>query len=283
MRKIFSSITALFLSLFRGPVIPHGETVDMDKFKLTWSDEFEGDSLDKTKWVGHNFFDENSVIRRGGWWNYDFATVKNGKLHIRTEYMKDGYKGGEPGWYTSALDTKGRLEQQGGYYEIRCILPKGLGLWSAFWLNCESMVKGEHMGGRDGAEIDVFESPYYHRKTKLLKNCISNCIHIDGYGKNHKSSGGTTAAIIGNNPYECFNTYALEWNSEGYTFYINGVAFDKTDFGGASLVPEYVILSVEIDGDNGVPSKSWSGDINANKPNEITDFVVDYVRVYQYK
>lgn len=60
--------------------------------------------------------------------------------------------------------------------------------------------------------------------------------------------------LIKNNPYEEFNTYGLEWNEDEYIFYINGVETFRTSFGGVSQNPEYVILSVEMRGENGISS-----------------------------
>ena len=79
-----------------------------------------------------------------------------------------------------------------------------------------------------------------------------------------------------NNPYEEFNTYGLEWNENEYIFYINGVETFRTDFGGVSQNEEYLILSVEMKGENGVPSN------RENVSGEETKFIVDYVKVYQY-
>ena len=62
--------------------------------------------------------------------------------------------------------------------------------------------------------------------------------------------------------------------------------FGRSAFGGVSQEPEYLILSVEFSGENGVPSydaKSGAGDIrNTPAENWPCEFRVDYVRCYQY-
>ena len=131
--SVFLCIASIFLSLAGRPTIPHGRELDMSKFELTWSDEFDGDKLDLTKWDGHYYSDGDTIIRRGSYWNNSLATVSDGSLHIATKYYPDGLNGnGKPGWYTSGIDTSRSYEQQYGYFECRCILPKGTGLWSAF-------------------------------------------------------------------------------------------------------------------------------------------------------
>ncbi len=271
----FVSVVIFFLNTFG--FIFNPDKVDMSKFELTWSDEFEGDALDTTKWEYLYSASGNAFVRKGGYWHKDMVSVSDGNLHIKTVNYTEGYNGnGLPGWYTGALTTKGLFEQIHGYFEIRCILPAGYGVWSAFWLNGEEMSKVDS-SGKDGAEIDVFESAYYPSRM------VSSNVHYDGYGEDLKSLGAQKAFLKANNPYEEYNTYGFEWNEDEYIFYINGEETCRTDFGGASLAPEYLIASVEVGGSNGVAAESWAGpdaDVNTDG---VTDFIVDYVRVYQYK
>ena len=273
---LFSAILALFSTLF--PFLTP-EKVDMDKFELVWADEFDADSIDETKWQGCHFSKGDTMVRKGGYWNWELMSVQDGNLHISTKYYQNGFNGNsKPGWYSGAIYTKNLFEQKYGYFEVRCILPKGSGMWSAFWLNCNGMAN-ENGSGTDGAELDVFESAYY---SDTFKNRVSSNIHYDGYGENLKSQNVTTPFIINNNPYKDFNTYGLEWNENEYIFYINGIETGRSNFGGTSQVPEYLILSVEVGGQNGVAADNWAGPA-LEKDATTTDFIVDYVRVYQYK
>ena len=129
----------------------------MSRFTLAFEDSFEGDALDPAKWRLHG-----KGIRRGGYWGSSQAFIKGGRLVIRTEY-RDGAYG--PGWYHAGIDTKGLFEQQYGYFEARCKLPKE-GLWSAFWMLCGRMMQ-ETGNGKDGAEIDIFESPLLRQARDL--------------------------------------------------------------------------------------------------------------------
>lgn len=278
--SVFLCIASIFLSLAGRPTIPHGRELDMSKFELAWSDEFDGDKLDLTKWDGHYYSDGDTIIRRGSYWNNSLATVSDGCLRIATRYYPEGLNGnGKPGWYTSGIDTSRSYEQQYGYFECRCILPRGTGLWSAFWMFCSGVGELDH-DGELGAEIDIYESPYYHLGGVDGSSVASN-IHINGYGEEHRTKSVCHSRVTANNPYEEFNTYGLEWNEKEYIFYINGVEAGRTRFG-VSKVPEWMILSVEVDGANGEPADGWSG-AAVDAENPPTDFVVDYVRAYQYK
>lgn len=285
--KAFTSFILAFLSffcnLFGLPAYPHGKSVDMDRFELVWSDEFDSEELDKSVWsahYGYNADESGTYIRKGSYWNTKMCSIQNGALHIETKYYPNGIdNNGKPGWYTAGIDTSESFSRKYGYFECRCILPKGVGLWSAFWLYTGEMVNVGN-GGIDGSEIDVFESAYYAGR---YPNSVSSAIHYDGYGDEHKSKQICYSRITNNDPYEQYNTYGVEWNEKEYIFYINGIEAGRSDFGGASQVPEWLILSVEVGGENAIPAKSWAGQSIEKNKTAPTDFIVDYVRVYQYK
>ncbi len=265
--------------------------IDMNKFELVWSDEFEGTKLDKTKWDYNWWVTE----RKGGYWHDDLVSVRDGNLVIAAEYKSEplenryydnwheeiNFMPYKSGWYSGAITTVNKYEQTFGYMEVRCILPASSGMWAAFWLmnNGVSNVDGN---GMDGTEIDVMESPCYDTHRFGLDQVSVN-LHYDGYEKDHKYSH-IGRFFIENNPYEEYNTYGVEWNENEYIFYINGKEAARSSFGGVSRNPEYLLLSVEIDGKNGIASedKDSTGKMkySENKPLE---FKVDYVRCYQYK
>jgi len=192
------------------PSRPKGPVLDMSKFTDTpvWADEFDGGALDPAKWrlaYGPQV--------RGGWWSLQMTEVRDGCLYINTAYQGGGLNGLPPGYYSCGISTQGLFEQAHGYFEARCILPKGPGQWSAFWMNCDGMgiVDGT---GLTGAEIDIMESPYYFLPGCLGRMITSN-IHVDGYGEDLKNRNAARAIVPGK-PYEEFHTYGLEWNENEY-------------------------------------------------------------------
>lgn len=273
--SFFASIIILICTSLDIPCFPMGEKLDMDKFEIMFNEEFEGE-LDRSVWSGHYQYGNTTVDRKGSYWNQYLAQTKEGNLVIPVVYLEEGMGGKGAGWYTAGIDTdsdaKNGFSQKFGYFECRCILPEGADIWSAFWL-MNSGVFDEDGSGRDGTEIDIFESDGYEN---LFKYNVSSNLHFDGYGDAHQKLGATRF-LLKNNPYEEFNTYGLEWNENEYIFYINGVETFRTSFGGVSQNEEYIILSVEMRGENGIPSE------RENAPAEGAEFIVDYVKVYQYK
>ena len=275
--KLFSFFTSIIMMIcleLNIPCYPMGEKLDMSKFTLTFEDDFS-DELDRSIWSGHYQYGNQTEARKGSYWNQNLAYTKDGNLIIPVIYLEEGMGGKGAGWYSAGIDTDSDspngFSQKFGYFECRCILPKGADIWSAFWLMNDG-VYVENGTGTDGTEIDIFESDRYEKK--LFNNRISSNLHYDGYGNAHQSMGAKQF-LVNNDPYEEFNTYALEWNENEYIFYINGVETFRTDYGGVSQNEEYLILSVEMRGENAVPSQR-------NSTADSAEFIVDYVRVYQY-
>ena len=282
MKAIFCKLLSVIITLIsmfavelNQPTIPDPtKKVDLSQFRMTFEDDFDGE-LDRSVWSGHYTYGDASSIRKGSYWNNNMAYTEDGKLIIPLRYLPDGMGGTGAGWYTAGLDTDSDapngFSQKFGYFECRCILPKGADIWSAFWMFNDSVVNVDG-SGRDGTEVDIFESFSYG---DLLSNVVQCNLHWDGYGEAHQTGGHCKAYVIGNNPYEEFNTYGLEWNENEYIFYVNGKEFYRTDEGGVCQNPLYLILSVEVKGDNAVSSER---DENAAP----ADLIVDYVRAYQY-
>lgn len=267
--------------LFGTPTCGDGQTLDMSKFtdEPTWADEFNDGVFDKTCWSGHYVWGDNATYKRDyAYWNRCMTSFEDGNLIVSVDYLEDGPSEPEgpdgPAYFSYGMDTNPKtasgkigFEQTYGYFECRCILPKGDGMNPAFWLLSDGMWADDTDGGVSGCEIDVFETDY--KQTLLNKNSVYHTIHIDSYGDAHSSEN--QGKFYADDPYEQFNTYGVEWNPEGYTFYINGVATSHTAYGGACTVPLYVILSVGVDS-------------NIENNDELPgEFIVDYVRAYQYK
>ncbi len=279
----FAAVTALFVVLGQlfgalitdTPVTPYGDTIDMSRFDLVWEDEFEN-GFDTTHWQGHYVYGATDTQKRDvAYWNRDQVSfTDDGCLAITVEYKEDGPAG--PAYYSYGMETNPNhrysseyvgYEQTYGYFEIRCILPKGKGINPAFWLLTDGMWDDDTDGGVTGAEIDVFETKTDFTEPYL--NSVYHTVHVDAYGDAHKQE--IQGWFYADDPYNKFNTYGVEWNSEEYIFYVNGVETARTSFGGVCEVPLYLIISVGV-----------NEDIYESEHLPAT-MLVDYVRCYQYK
>ena len=245
-------ILALIMSIYSYP--PPG-------YKLIWSDEFNGNSIDRSKW-GFEYGGE-------GWGNNelqhytdrgDNAYVYDGVLHIRAK--KEYYNGN---YYTSArMVTKGKFDFKYGYVEASIALPRGNGIWPAFWMLGNNI---DSVGWPSCGEIDILEA--VNKENKIYSTCHWNANggHAQ-YGKNSEYFDITQ-----------FHVYQLWWDSEHIKAGVDGKVFYdiliKDGTGGTSSLHNrfYLLLNVAVGG-------SWPGyNIDDNQfPNEMK---VDYIRVYQ--
>ena len=275
---LFVTVCQLFGSfVFDTPVTPYKDTIDMSRFELVWEDEFDN-GFDTTKWQGHYVYGATDTQPRDtAYWNRDQVSfTDDGCMKITVEYKEDGPAG--PNYYSYGMETnpnkhydKGYegYEQTYGYFEISCILPKGKGINPAFWLLTDGMWDDNTDGGITGAEVDVLETNTKYDPLDPAFNSVYHTIHVDSYEEEHKAE--IAGLFYANNPYEEFNTYGVEWNSEEYIFYINGIETARTSFGGVCEVPLYLIISVGVD------------ENIADNEFLPASMVVDYVRCYQYK
>ena len=83
-KSIFSFFMSLIISLCVAldiPCYPMGEKLDLDKFEITFEDNFEGE-LDRSVWSGHYQYGNTTVSRKGSYWNQYLAQTKDGNLVI---------------------------------------------------------------------------------------------------------------------------------------------------------------------------------------------------------
>lgn len=229
---------------------------------LVWSDEFNGSSIDTSKW-GYEIGTGSS-----GWGNNeqqyytnrtDNAYVTDGALHIRAK--KESYGGMN---YTSArLNTNGKFTFKYGYVEARMALPSSQGIWPAFWMLGANIGS---VGWPSCGEIDIMEA--INTENKTYSTLHWNCNGHAEYG-----------LPSGNFDRTQYHTYGLQWDDQQirmfvdgnkiYEMYIGNNAGDTEEF----HRPFYLLFNVAVGG-------NWPGfsiDNNAF-PQEMK---VDYVRVYQ--
>ncbi len=251
------------------------------KWKLIWNDEFDGTSLDTTKWgfrlhimqTRHQTFTTEGVEVKGGLLylnliekdgQYYSAHLQTGENYLDrpgTPYSNHGLT-----WPIAEI-KKPKFVHKYGFYEIRCRLQKQPGWWSAFWM--QSPIIGSSLDpSRAGVELDIMEN--FSRDNKISHN-----IHWDGYGKNHKSKGSGNRTIV--DTPDGFHTFGMYWSKKGYVFYVDGEESWRVD-GPVADVEQFILISTECMGYR---------DGNRNKPSDILKnavlpdaFEVDYVRVY---
>ena len=241
---------------------------------VTFADEFNGPAgagVDGGKWqveTGDNvnnherqyYTSGNNNARLDGQGNLVITARKENPNNYQCWYGRCEY--------TSArMNTAGRFTSAYGHVETRMKLPRGQGMWPAFWMLGDDP---GHVGWPAQGEIDIMENVGFEPGT------VHGTLHGPGYfgeggiGAGYTLPGGQAFA-------DAFHTFAIDWSPNSISWSVDGNVYQRrtpADLGGRTWVynkPFYLIMNLAVGG-------YWPGD-----PNSGTSFpqqlVVDYVRV----
>ncbi|MFI1561938.1 ricin-type beta-trefoil lectin domain protein [Streptomyces sp. NPDC020490] len=280
------SAAALIATLAGGPAQARPEaaaTTAATAAAVAFSDTFDGPAgaaVDSAKWqveTGDNVNNHERQYYTSG--NNNAALDGQGHLVITARRENPA---GYQCWYgtcqyTSArINTSGKFTAQYGHVEARMKIPRGQGMWPAFWM------LGTPVNWPDSGEIDVMENVGFEPST------VHGTIHGPGYS----GSGGIGAAYTlpwgsprsseaesggGQAFADAFHTFAVDWAPGSITWSVDGNVYQRrtpADLGGRTWVfdkPFFLILNLAVGG-------YWPGDPDASTafPQQL---VVDSVSV----
>ncbi len=242
-------------------------------YKLVWSDEFNGTSLDQTKW-------SNETTNNNGWGNNELeyytdraqnCSVQNGYLTITA--LKESYSGFN---YTSArIKTQGKFSFQYGKVEARIKLPYGKGIWPAFWMLGDNITS---VGWPSCGETDIMEmiggTGTGGTGTTLSDATVYGTLHWNQNG--HAQAGGKYSLSSGKFA-DGFHLFGAIWTPQKIEFYVDSTIYYQIDITPTALNAFrnkfFIILNLAVGG-------NWPGypDTSTVFPQTMQ---VDYVRVYQ--
>jgi beta-glucanase (GH16 family) len=260
-------LTAIAMTVFSG--------FAYSDYQLVWSDEFDGTSLNAANWSyqimgdgGNNELQYYTSRAQNSW-------VANGVLTIQA--LKEDYVvGGTTYHYTSArLRTANKQDFLYGKFEARIKLPKGQGIWPAFWMMPTDSVYG---GWAASGEIDIMESINQ-------AGSVYGTLHYGGPCCEQNTSSGGSYSPGGVDFSQNFHVYTLEWEPDVMRWYVDGILYStKTSSQWyTNTAPEndrapfdqwfHFILNVAVGG-------NWPGypDATTTFPQQMQ---IDYIRVYQ--
>ena len=277
MRLLAPSLSLLLLSgtSCGGPIAQPPILPPTSGYTLAWSDEFSsanGSAPDATKWT----YD----LGGGGWGNQELESytsrtqnvqIQNGNLVITA--LQENYTGsdGIARNYTSArLKTQNLFTQAYGRFEARIKIPKGQGIWPAFWMLGNDISQN---GWPKCGEIDIMEN--IGREPGIVHGSLHGPSSVA-----HTSDSTSTVSLPPGKSYsDDFHIYAVEWEPGTVRFYVdsdNYATFTQAQWpGGGQWVfdhPFFMIINVAVGG-------VWPGspDASTQFPQQM---LVDYVRVY---
>src|ERR1700722_14484924 len=270
----------LFYAILAGSLSASAQTSPSNSasslWTLVWSDEFNGpngSAVEASKWVYDTGGD--------GWGNKELeyytsrpqnSYQQDGNLVIKVLQEKYSCAYGVASNYTSArLKTLGKFAQTCGRFEARIKIPRGQGIWPAFWMLGDDVEIAP--GWPKSGEIDIMENI---GKEPAL---VHGTIHGPGYSGEHGI--GAPYSLASGKPFaDDFHIYAVEWEPKAIRFYVDDQLYatrTPADLPpGTKWVydhPFFLLLNVAVGGE-------WPGSPDASSvfPQEM---LVDYVRAYR--
>jgi beta-glucanase (GH16 family) len=248
------------------------QNTEGSEWKLVWSDEFDKQEIDTTKWS----FD----IGDWGWGNNEIqyytegrkenARIENGNLIIEARKNDMGQK-----WTSARLTTHGKVSFVYGKIELRAKVPSNKGNWAAGWTQGDDYI--DELSWPHCGKIDILESVGY------------NMNDATGHGKAHASTHSGAAyfnpvnqptgiAAVDNMNNE-FHTYSVEWKPDLITTFVDGLPYlsyddSSTDLSWPFSKPQNIILNLAMGG-------GWAGSQGIDGRIISQKMIIDYVRVYE--
>ncbi|MFK7860628.1 MAG: family 16 glycosylhydrolase [Granulosicoccus sp.] len=244
-------------------------SVDLSEYELVFSDEFQGNELDGTKW-GTSALGSDTIIFNQLQYYVDTQsddetlaspfTFDGEHMTINATTTPDSQRADANGqaYLSGLLTTRDTFDFTYGYIEARVNVEQGRGLWPSLWMlgaESDDLLPEVYVFEYDGAKPDSVFHNY-------------NFLGTDG---NLRSNGQEEIQVSGFS--EGFHTLGLRWSPEELLFYVDG---QPTYLITGESVPGddmYLILNLAIGG-------VWLGAPDATTPDPAT-LEVDYVRVYQ--
>ncbi|MFF4750908.1 ricin-type beta-trefoil lectin domain protein [Streptomyces sp. NPDC002514] len=223
---------------------------------VTFSDTFDGPAgaaADSSKWqteTGDNVNNHERQYYTSG--NKNAALDGQGHLVITAKRENPA---NYPCWYgtcqyTSArLNTSGKFTAQYGHVEARMKIPRGQGMWPAFWMLGNDI---GNVGWPNSGEIDIMENVGFEPST----------VHGTLHGPGYSGSGGIGAGYSlpnGQAFADAFHTFAIDWAPNSVKWSVDGNVYQTrtpADVGGNAWVfnkPFFLIMNLAVGG-------YWPGD-----------------------
>ncbi|MDF2155187.1 glycoside hydrolase family 16 protein [Vibrio sp. CAU 1672] len=274
-----------------------------------WSDEFEGNQIDKSKWSHEeNCWGGGNNEKQCYTKRQVNSFVKDGVLHI---VAKEGsYTGANnpdgdmrskatlP--FTSArLRTVNKGDWKYGRFEIRARMPYGQGTWPAIWMLPTDNVYGTWAAS---GEIDIVEAVNLKTQSDKkgaqpgeVESRIHGSLHYGRQWPENVHSGAQFNLPDNLNPADGFHTYAIEWEEGEIRWYVDNIHYATqrqqgwyTQYkdNGQLVTAEapapfnerfHLLLNLAVGG-------SWAGNTNEKGIDHSIfpqTMAVDYVRVFE--
>ncbi len=240
-------------------------------WELVWSDEFDGSGIDTNNW---NYQVERAGRFNGEWQRYTNSTenayVEDGCMVIKA--IHTGTAHGMDQYTSARMNTANKHTWQYGKISARIKLPRGKGMWPAFWmLGANINENGGDTPWPQCGEVDILE--FYGSRHE---NVVEANMHY--FGKHGHRNMGAVPYTLGKGVFpDDFHVFTLEWDENQLKWFV-----DNHQYASASITadefsefhkPFFILFNIAIGGGPAGPA-----DVTTPFPQHM---YIDWVRVYQ--
>lgn len=280
-------------------------------WQLVWSDEFDGEALDDSKWNRivdcwgggneerqcYTARDENARVEDGHLIieaRLEEATGPAWPPHMRETMPEDQRNELKTQPFTSGrITTENKGDWTYGRIEVRALLPEGQGTWPAIWMLPTDEIYGEWaLSG----EIDILEAVNLGAECRECRGGVENrmfgTLHFGGAWPENRYENRNTTLPTGPEGEQVWHDFAIEWSEGRIEWFLNGESYGYLTprrWRTTSDVPEargnrnapfdqrfYLILNLAIGG-HLAESRTAGGVDPMGYPKQL---LIDHVRVY---
>ncbi|MDF0578890.1 glycoside hydrolase family 16 protein [Bradyrhizobium yuanmingense] len=274
MRKLNISLlfTACFLSFV--PLFA-SQTARASGWKIVFEDNFDGSSLDRAKWATRYIYGGETTDHL----NDEIERYRDNGNHVLHDGQLDlvARRAGTDRYESGMIRSLQTFYY--GYFEARVFLPKGRGIWPAFWLNSDYDQNGKLSWP---PEIDIFE--YVVNGVENVENMVHSSTpnsQKEDITYHHKNFNLRWMDYSTDGPLnEHWHVFGLVWTPENIAVFLDGVLLYKQNYkwlrrDGSFAPPAHILLNFAIGG-------KWAGRHGIDHDRFPQSLQIDYVRVCQF-
>lgn len=248
--------------------------------ELVWNDEFDGPSVDESKWniidgmANHGAIYNRGAVKIQKQGAESYLAIESRNYGATTDLLKavkwdqygDETLGRNVTWSSGRVETKNKFSFENGRMAVRAKPNDSQGIWPAIWMLAQDET------GHD--EIDVLEYLGQEPWNAWTTN------HYGILGLNKGSDGRSSVSPVAWS--QDFHVFEVEWSPQRITWYIDGTRVHSTTAGGhldgMHSRPMFPILETQVNG-------GWVGNVDPSgqRTKQSSNFLIDWVRVYQTK
>jgi beta-glucanase (GH16 family) len=279
-----------------------GPPAEANGWSMIWSDEFDGDQIDRSKWgFDIDCWGGGNAERQCYTDRIENAAIEDGNLVITAlreqatgpalpPYLRaaaDDPEATATKPFTSArLTTKGKMSWRYGRIDVRAKLPLGQGIWPAIWMLPEDNSYGPWA---TSGEIDILEAVNLGVPCEKCpggtENRILGTLHFGGAWPANRFSS-TEVALPGS--LDDFHIFSIIWREGDFRWLVDGKVFaskkaddwtttSSDDANAPFDKPFHLLINLAVGG--GLPEGRGLGGVSDEGfPKR---FEIDFVRVWK--